>query len=225
MTQRRPGSPEPGDHPHDAEAVARSDVSSGRGPLTWLRELPVLIVLAFALAIVLKTFVVQAFFIPSGSMEPTLLPGDRVLVSKVLYHPHRGDIIVFEDPHPGPQPDRSVIGGFVHWLSQGLGLARPADEDFIKRVIGMPGETVQIRDHAVLIDGRPLPEPYLTRDAKLSMGDYGPATVPPDALFVMGDNRGNSNDSRASLGFIPLDRVVGHAFVIMWPPSRLGWLH
>lgn len=226
MTQRLPGSPEPGDHLEDADAIASPDLASGRGPLTWLRELPVLIVLALALAIVLKTFVVQAFFIPSGSMEPTLLPpGDRVLVSKVLYHPHRGDIIVFEDPHPGPQPDRSVIGGFVHWLSQGLGLARPADEDFIKRVIGMPGETVQIRDHAVLVDGGPLPEPYLTRDAKLSMGDYGPVTVPPDALFVMGDNRGNSNDSRASLGFIPLDRVVGHAFVIMWPPSRLGWLH
>jgi signal peptidase I len=225
VIQRPSGSPEPGDHPEDADEVASSDLASGRGPLTWLRELPVLIVLAFALAIVLKTFVVQAFFIPSGSMEPTLLPGDRVLVSKVLYHPRRGDIIVFEDPHPGPQPDRSVIGGFVHWLSQGLGLARPADEDFIKRVIGMPGETVQIRDHVVLIDGEPLPEPYLTADARLSMGDYGLVTVPPDALFVMGDNRGNSNDSRASLGFIPLDRVVGHAFVIMWPPSRLGWLH
>jgi signal peptidase I len=185
----------------------------------------VLIVLALVLAIILKTFVVQAFFIPSGSMEPTLLPGDRVLVSKLLYHPHRGDIIVFEDPHPGPQADQGVIGGFVHWLSQGLGFARPADEDFIKRVIGMPGETVQIKDHAVLIDGAPLPEPYLTAEAKRSMGDYGPVTVPPDALFVMGDNRGNSSDSRASLGFIPLDRVVGHAFVIIWPPSRLGWLH
>jgi len=225
VTQRPSGSPEPGDHPEDADEVASSDPASGRGPLTWLRELPVLIVLAFALAIVLKTFVVQAFFIPSGSMEPTLLPGDRVLVSKVLYHPQRGDIIVFEDPHPGPQPDRSVIGGFVHWLSQGLGFARPADEDFIKRVIGMPGETVQIKDHAVLIDGASLPEPYLTAEAKRSMGDYGPVTVPPDALFVMGDNRGNSSDSRASLGFIPLDRVVGHALVIMWPLSRLGWLH
>lgn len=173
----------------------------------------------------LKTFVVQAFFIPSGSMEPTLMPGDRVLVSKVLYHPQRGDIIVFEDPHPGPQPDRGVVGGFLHWLSQGLGFARPADEDFIKRVIGMPGETLEIRDHTVRIDGQSLDEPYLTRAAKLSMGDYGPITVPPDALFVMGDNRGNSNDSRASLGFIPLDRVVGHAFVLIWPPSRMGWLH
>jgi signal peptidase I len=225
VIERPPGSSEPGDHPRDAQVVVSPQASSGRPARTWLRELPVLIVLAFALAIVLKTLVVQAFFIPSGSMEPTLLPGDRVLVSKVLYHPHRGDIIVFEDPHPGPQQDRGIMGGFVHWLSQGLGLARPADEDFIKRVIGMPGETVEIRNHRVRIDGAQLPEPYLTSEAKRSMVDYGPVTVPDDALFVMGDNRGNSSDSRASLGFIPLDKVVGHALLIMWPPSRLGWLH
>jgi signal peptidase I len=247
VIEHPPGSPEPGDEPAPAGASdtpeaprsekRRTDVfaagrGSGessappdRGSFAALRELPVLIVLAFALAIVLKTFVVQAFFIPSGSMEPTLLPGDRVLVTKVLYHPQRGDIIVFEDPHPGAQPDRGVVGGFVHWLSQGLGFALPADEDFIKRVIGMPGETLEIRDHAVLIDGRPLPEPYLTEEAKRSMGDYGPVTVPPDALFVMGDNRGDSDDSRASLGFIPLDKVIGHAFIRIWPPSRFGWLH
>jgi signal peptidase I len=247
VIERPPGSPEPGDEPAPAGAIHTPEAprsekrltdsfaagrGSGenppapdRGSFAALKELPVLVVLAFALAIVLKTFVVQAFFIPSGSMEPTLLPGDRVLVNKVLYHPQRGDIIVFEDPHPGTQPDRGVVGGFVHWLSQGLGFALPADEDFIKRVIGMPGETLEIRDHAVLIDGRPLPEPYLTEEAKRSMGDYGPVTVPPDALFVMGDNRGDSDDSRASLGFIPLDKVIGHAFVTIWPPSRFGWLH
>ena len=195
------------------------------GLLGFFRELPVLIVLAFVLAILLKTFVIQAFFIPSGSMEPTLLPGDRVLVNKVLYHPQRGDIIVFQDPRPGAQPDRGIVGGFVHWLSEGLGFARPADEDFIKRVIGMPGETVEIHDHVVLIDGQRLEERYLTRAARLSMGDFGPVRVPNDALFVMGDNRGDSNDSRAGLGFIPLDKVVGHAFVLIWPPSRIGWLH
>jgi signal peptidase I len=247
VIERPPGSPEPGDEPAPAGAIHTPEAprsekrltdsfaagrGSGenppapdRGSFAALKELPVLVVLAFALALVLKTFVVQAFFIPSGSMEPTLLPGDRVLVNKVLYHPQRGDIIVFEDPHPGTQPDRGVVGGFVHWLSQGLGFALPADEDFIKRVIGMPGETLEIRDHAVLIDGKPLPEPYLTEEAKRSMGDYGPVTVPPDALFVMGDNRGDSDDSRASLGFIPLDKVIGHAFVMIWPPSRFGWLH
>jgi signal peptidase I len=202
------------------EVKAKDD---DKGLLGFLRELPVLIVLAFVLAILLKTFIVQAFYIPSGSMEPTLMPGDRVLVSKVLYHPERGDIIVFQGP--GPEPDRGLIGGFLHWLSEGLGFARPPNEDYIKRVIGLPGENVEIRDHTVYIDGQPLAEPYLTRAAKLSMGDFGPVQVPPDSLFVMGDNRGNSNDSRAGLGFIKESRVVGGAFVKIWPPSRMGWLH
>lgn len=195
-----------------------------RGVLAFFQELPVLIVLAFALAILLKTFVIQAFFIPSGSMEPTLVPGDRVLVNKVLLDADRGDIVVFENPRSGEEPDRGIIDGFVHWLSEGLGFARPANEDFIKRVVGLPGETVEIRRHTVYVDGKALVEPYLTRDAVRSMSDYGPKTVPPDALFVLGDNRGASSDSRFSLGFVPLDRVVGEAFVVIWPPSRIGWL-
>ena len=202
----------------------REEAKQGdKGFLGFLRELPVLIVLAFVLAILLKTFVVQAFYIPSGSMEPTLMPGDRVLVNKVLYHPARGDIVVFQSP--GPQPDRGLVGGFLHWLSEGLGFARPANEDYIKRIVGLPGESVEIHDHTVYIDGQPLAEPYLTRDARLSMGDFGPVQVPPDSLFVMGDNRGNSNDSRAGLGFISESRVIGGAFVKIWPPSRMGWLH
>jgi signal peptidase I len=208
-----------GDHPNE-----REDDQGSHGALSFLRELPILIVLAFALAIVLKTFVVQAFYIPSASMEPLLLPGDRVL-NKVLYHPHRGDVIVFEDPHPGPEADRGLVGGVLHWLSQGLGFAQPSDEDFIKRIVGMPGETVEIHAHHVLIDGQSLDEPYLTRAARQSMGDFGPVQVPDDALFVMGDNRGNSDDSRGSLGFIPLSKVVGRAFVKIWPPGRSGWLH
>ncbi len=188
-----------------------------------LKELPVLILLAFALAILLKTFVVQAFYIPSGSMEPTLLPGDRVLVNKVFYTPGRGDIIVFEDPHPGPAEDRGIIGGFINWLSEGLGFARPADEDFIKRVIGLPGETVELRNGKVFVDGLQISEPYLkgSEDTR----DFGPVTVPKDSLFVLGDNRLNSNDSRFGLGFVPVDKVVGRAFVIIWPPSRIRWLH
>jgi len=184
-----------------------------------------LLTFAFVLAVVLKTFVVQAFYIPSGSMEPTLNPGDRVLVNKAFFTPHRYDIIVFSDPHGASGPDRGLIGGFFHWLSEGLGVAHPEDEDFIKRVIGMPGETVKIRNHVVYVNGNPLTEPYLTPDARASMADYGPITVPDDSLFVMGDNRGNSNDSRAGLGFIPLDKVIGGAFVIIWPPSRMSWVH
>jgi signal peptidase I len=147
-----------------------------------------------------------------------------VLVHKVLYEPDRGHVIVFSDPKNGRSPDRGVVGGFLHWLSEGIGFARPEDEDFIKRVVGLPGEVLEIRDHVVYIDGRALREPYLTREARSSMPDFGPVEIPGDALFVMGDNRGHSNDSRASLGFVPVDKVIGRAFVIIWPPSRAGWV-
>ncbi len=193
------------------------------GPLAFLRELPVLVLVAFALAILLKTFVVQAFYIPSGSMEPTLLPGDRVLVQKAFDSPGRGDIVVFEDPHPGRRPDRGIVDGFLHWLSEGLGFARPQEEDIIKRVIGLPGETVELRDGELWVDGRRVPEPYL-RGLPVDTRDFGPVTVPDGRLFVLGDNRLNSNDSRFGLGFVPRDKVVGEAFVIIWPPSRIGWL-
>src|SRR5919197_3120092 len=214
----------------DTGATVRTEVPHAppepdRRRFSFLRELPVLIVLALVLALVLKTFVVQAFFIPSASMVPTLVRGDRVLVDKVLYHPHRDDIIVFEDPHPAPQPERGVLFGFMHWLSQGLGFSQPADEDFIKRVVGLPGETLEIRDHEVLIDGKVRAEPYLTRSARAAMYDFRPVHIPSDAVFVMGHNRGHSDDSRGSLGYIPLDRIIGRAFVRLWPPSRIGLLH
>jgi signal peptidase I len=207
------------------DPTPRGRPSGAKAVLSFLRELPVLIILAFGLAILLKTLVVQAFFIPSGSMEPALEPGDRVLVNKVLYEPERGHVIVFSDPEDGQGPDRGVIGGFLHWLSEGIGIARPEHEDFIKRVIGLPGETLEIRNTVVYIDGRPLGEPYLTPAARRSMSDFGPVRIPDDSLFVMGDNRSHSNDSRASLGFIPVDKVIGRAFVVIWPPSRAGSVH
>jgi signal peptidase I len=192
----------------------------------FLRELPVLLVLAFLLALLIKTFVVQAFYIPSQSMEPTLEIGDRVLVNKVVYRLHppgRGDVIVFEDPNPVAQPDRSPLSSVWHWLIEGLGVSASAERDFIKRVIGLPGDVVEIDpDGAVHVNGVELREPYLSpvQDQR----PYGPVTVPRDSLFVMGDNRPNSNDSRFSLGMIPQDRVIGRAFVVIWPPSRVGWL-
>jgi signal peptidase I len=189
----------------------------------FLRELPILLVVALAVAIVLKTFVVQAFFIPSGSMEPTLDPGDRVLVQKVVYGPDRGDVIVFSDPQGRPGPDRGIIGGFIHWLSSTLGIERPEHEDFIKRVIGLPGETVELRDGRLFVEGVRIHEPYLK--GAVDTRDYGPVRVPEDSLFVLGDNRLNSNDSRFGLGFVPVDKVVGRAFAIVWPPSRAGWIH
>jgi signal peptidase I len=197
-------------------------------PRSFLHEVPILVLIALVLAILVKTFLVQAFFIPSESMEPTLMTGDRVLVNKVVYRIgdiHRFDIIVFANPHPALEPDRGPIGAFVHWLGEGIGLARPPDEDYIKRVIGLPGETVEIRDHSVYVDGKALDEPYLTSDARAAMVDYGPVSVPANSLFVLGDNRGHSGDSRFGLGFIPEDKVIGRAFVIIWPPSDLGLLH
>jgi signal peptidase I len=189
--------------------------------LQFLGELPGLILMAFVLALLIKTFLIQAFYIPSGSMEPTLEPGDRVIVVKVPYYfhdPQRGDVIVFEDPDPSTQPDRGLVGGVVHWLVQGLGAAPPDNEDFVKRVIGLPGETVWAKNGHVFVDGVRIQEPYLAQKTD----DFPHTKVPADSLFVMGDNRGNSLDSRFGLGFVPLGQVIGKADFVIWPPSRAG---
>ena len=188
---------------------------------------PFLILVALAVAILIKSFLFQAFFIPSPSMEPTLKEGDRVLVNKVSYRVGevgRQDVIVFVNPGATAGPNRGVIGGFLHWLGEGIGVAQPEKEDYIKRVIGLGGETIEIRDETVFVDGKPVDEPYLTADAKACNREYGPVTVPADALFVMGDNRCNSADSRYGLGFVPADKVIGRAFVVIWPPSDFGGL-
>ena len=134
---------------------------------------------------------------------------------------------MFADPTPTPQ-DRGIVGGLVHWLGEGIGVVRPADDDFIKRVIALPGETWEIRDGVTYVDGRKLSEPYVNQ-ADLDTRSFGPETVPDGMLFVMGDNRNHSGDSRfpppGGLGYIPIDRVIGQAFVVIWPPSRVAWLH
>lgn len=189
------------------------------------KELPVLLLISLALALLIKTFLVQAFFIPSASMEPTLVKGDRVLVSKVIYHVrdiHRGDVIVFENPHPEQLPHRNAIQGFVHWLTDGLGFTQPENEDFIKRVIGLPGDTVEGRDGRVYVNDKPLDEPWLP--AGTTTQPFRQFHVPANSLFVMGDNRGNSLDSRFGLGYVPFEKVIGEAFVIIWPPSHIGSL-
>lgn len=189
---------------------------------TFLREFPVLVLLALVLALGIKTFLVQAFFIPSPSMASTLEPGDRVLVNRVVYHlrdPRRGDVMVFVDPNPPTQDGEQGGGGFFGWLGRGFGLSTGAPEDFIKRVVGLPGETIQARDGHVFIDGRQLAEPYLP--AGTVTGNFAPVEIPEDEYFVMGDNRNNSRDSRYGLGTIPRNKIVGKAFVIIWPPS--GW--
>jgi signal peptidase I len=205
----------------DPEPSAKPPEKKRRNPfLRFLGELPGLILMAFILALIIKTFLVQAFFIPSPSMEPTLVEGDRVLVSQVPYYfhdPNRGDVIVFEDPDPKSVEDRGLVGGAVHWVFQGLGVQKPDNEDFIKRVIGIPGDTVWAKDGQVYVNGDPISEPYLVDKT----ANFPHTDVPDGKLFVMGDNRSNSLDSRFGLGFIPIDDVIGEAFFVVWPPANM----
>lgn len=238
MGDRRPGSPEPlaetpSPEPSDLEpSSAPGDHAHDQPDAAWrfLRELGILTISALVIAVVIKSFLIQAFYIPSGSMIPTLVKDDRILVNRLAYRfgdIERGDIIVFADPTPTPQ-DQGFLGGVVHWLGQGIGVVRPADDDFIKRVIALPGETWEIRGGVAYVNGTKLDEPWVNA-ADPDTRSFGPETVPDGMLFVMGDNRNHSGDSRfqppGGLGYIPIDKVIGQAFVIIWPPSRMGWLH
>ncbi len=184
------------------------------------RELPVLVLIALVLAVIIKTFLVQAFFIPSESMVDTLEINDRVLVNKLSYRfgdVARGQVVVFE---PESAQAESLPAVVLRNIGESIGISTP-DSDLIKRVIGLPGETLEIRNNKVFIDGTAIDEPYLADD--VSMRRFGPEVIPPDHYFVMGDNRGSSLDSR-STGPIDGDRIVGRAFVIIWPPSRWSGL-
>jgi signal peptidase I len=186
------------------------------------REGVLLVVMAVVLAVFLRTFVAQAFSIPSESMEPQLDVGDRVVVSRLAYHlhdPNRGDVIVFDKP--GQVDHRSFFRRGAEVVLESVGLRQASTEEYIKRVIGLPGETVQGVDGGVVVDGQPVVEPYLPEGTVTS--DFGPVVVPEGELFVMGDNRTNSEDSRF-IGTIPIDTVVGRAFVRLWPPGRTAFL-
>ncbi len=171
-----------------------------------------IVVAALALALVLRTFVVQTFYIPSGSMEPTLMIGDRILVDKLSYHlhgVHRGDIVVFQ------RPADENCGG-------------PAVNDLVKRVIGLPGETLSLRNGDVWVNGKQLAEPWLPKvdqGVTTPQGDppfdlQHPYTVPAGEYFLMGDNRTESCDSRY-WGPIPKSLIVGRVIVRVWPLSHI----
>jgi signal peptidase I len=181
----------------DEEELARGS-NATRNALEWA----VVLVGAVLVALVLRAALFQAFWIPSESMESTLLVNDRVLVNKVsykLHDVHRGDVVVFVRPD-----------------------GEPGDiKDLIKRVIGLPGDTVQGKDDSVYINGERLVEPYLAPGTPID--DFGPIVVPEGDMFVMGDNRGESFDSR-KFGPIPENRIVGLAFVLFLPLNRVGWL-
>ena len=202
MTETTDPGAGPADHPDsgDASDAGRSGMSrSTRSAIEWVA----VIVGALVVALVVKTFLIQAFYIPSESMVPSLKVGDRVLVNKLSYTTgdiERGDVVVFARPG-GPGSD-------------GI-------EDLIKRVVGLPGETVEGRDGRVYVDGEELPETYLPDGVETSA--FPPYEVPEDHVWVMGDNRGASDDSRRFKA-VPTSDVVGRAFVIIWPLTELGTL-
>lgn len=248
-----------GRRPSTAPAAKRRKVSR--------LELPILIVVAIAIAIVLKTFVIQPFFIPSQSMEQTLhgcpgCTGDRILVFKPVYKfrdPHPGDIIVFKAPENwdeagGVALSTNPIAHGIQWFGQLVGVVPPSEKDLVKRVIATGGQTVKCCDENGNVevsdngpDGpwRSLNEPYIFENSPWTRptvqgvrppGDtrsFGPVTIPKDRLWVMGDHRGDSADSRYHCGnagvdancdpdssTVPISDVIGKAVVIAWPPSR-----
>jgi signal peptidase I len=192
----------------DGTGPASNGGPSGRGKPTGKHsraavEWGILIVAALVIAIVIRTFVFQAFYIPSESMVPTLKVGDRVLVNKLsykLHDPRRGDIVVFKAPE---------------------GAATEEIKDLVKRLVGLPGETIEGRDGKIYIDGRELNEPYLPDGVKSRT--FGPEKVPPDHYYMLGDNRQYSKDS-TFFGPIARDDLIGRAFMRIWPLSHLGFL-
>ncbi len=190
---------------------------------SFFAELPGLLLAALVVAVLIKTFIIQPFFIPSGSMIPTLLVDDRVMVSKLNYRfgePQRSDIIVFENPW-AEDVDESVPASVVRAVLEALGIRTDGDDDLIKRVIAVGGEELEIVDGQVLVDGLAIDESYLPDG--VVMADYGPIEVPPEHVFVMGDNRTASSDSRV-FGPVPEDDIIGKALVRIWPLDRLGGL-
>lgn len=201
-----------------AEATERGEREDAKR--SFWRELPILIIVALVVAVLIKTFLVQAFYIPSESMYSTLTEGDRVMVNKLSYvfgSPSRGDVVVFDNPSREDEGE-SLLGAVFRHVGESLGVSSP-DSALIKRVIAVEGETIEIREQQVFIDGVAIDEPYLDEGVKLR--DFGPQEVPEGFVFVMGDNRGSSHDSRA-FGPIPEGDIVGRAFVMVWPPSRWG---
>lgn len=210
------------------------------------KELPILIVVALVLTFLIQTFIARVYIIPSGSMEQTLhgctgCTGDRILVDKVVYNfsdPSPGDVVVFRAPNGWARSEFQVNrseNAFVHWLKEfgaAVGLGPPQEYDLVKRVIAVGGQTVSCCDaqNRVQVDGKSLNEPYVfwqpgTGGPSDEKNEFEPVKVPQGAVWVMGDNRNNSFDSRfqnggGTNGVVPLDNVIGKARTIIWPPGR-----
>ena len=203
------------------------------------QELLILLLIAFFLAVVVRTFLFQAFYITSGSMQNTLQVGDRVVVSKMSYDfraPDRGEVIVFRgtsqwSPEIAADSNASMFSQIGTGLGNLIGISEPGSNIFIKRVIGIPGDTVACCDNNgdVVINGVGVPEPYVTINAPIADTtantptckdrNFRPIVVQPGMLFVMGDHRLVSQDSRC-VGLVPMSNVIGRAVGIIWPSSR-----
>lgn len=190
----------------------------------WFKEIIILGIVAILTAVLLTNYVVQAFFIPSISMENTLQVNDRVLVNKLVYNfrdPKPGEMVVFTSPDKDQAdvPDAGPVGRVMNDVAQGLGL-RSSVQDLIKRVVAVEGQTVEVKIGSVFVDGKQLNEPY--RKDILPIPDYPAFKVPEGTVFVMGDNRNQSHDSRA-FGPVEKDTIVGKAFALIWPMQRFRW--
>ncbi|WP_413751799.1 signal peptidase I [Streptomyces sp. R-74717] len=227
----------PGEGPEEPAGKTRRWGRAGesaKAQRPFWKELPLLIVVALVLALLIKTFLVQAFSIPSESMQNTLQPGDRVLVDKLTpwfgSKPERGEVVVFHDPghwmKDEPTPEPNVVQKALSFI----GLMPSANEkDLIKRVVGVAGDTVECKGNGPLkVNGKPLKEPYVfpgNTPCSTNPESQFKVTVPKDRLWVMGDHRQDSQDSRYhqdgdDKGFVPVDDVVGRAIVIAWPIDR-----
>jgi len=212
-----------------------------KGLLGFLKDLVIIVAAALLISFVVKTFLFRSFFIPSASMENTLIVDDRIIVNELVpdvFPLQHGDVVVFSDPggwlphYESPEPD--LVTAAIDLIATVVGVGGSDSQDhLVKRLIGLPGDRVVCCDAKGLlqVNGKSVDEPYIvtTPKHKASSGMKFDVTVPDDSLWVMGDNRYDSADSRYNQdkpgnGFVPLDKVVGRAVLVSWPISHWAWL-